>query len=110
MHVNNAASGEAPTRGSVGAAAPKSVGTITHCCRLPDLLGSYTRHARWSSLPGFLWRVKCTANHVESKEDPHYCLAMKEAIDMGVNIKAIKIRWNNNNAFYAGEIPVVIDE
>ena len=45
-----------------------------------------------------------------SKEDPHYCLAMKEAIDMGVNIKAIKIRWNNNNAFYAGEIPVVIDE
>ena len=45
-----------------------------------------------------------------SKDDPHYCLAMKEAIKNGVNIKAIKIKWVDNNAYFAGEIPVVIDE
>ena len=65
MHVNNAASGEAPTRGSVGVAAPKSVGTITHCWRMPPtafLPCSYTCQARCSSLYGLLAWVKTSCS------------------------------------------------
>lgn len=44
-----------------------------------------------------------------SKDDPFYCSAIKEALDDGVNIKAIKLEWINNKVYYLGEIPVVTD-
>ena len=44
-----------------------------------------------------------------SKEDPYYCKAINEAVAKGVQIKAIKIEWIKNSAYYRGEIPVVLD-
>ena len=45
-----------------------------------------------------------------SKDDPHYCKAIKEAMDLGVNIRAVKIEWKDNKAYFREEIPVVIED